>query len=76
MAKGHRSQIKRERNAVKDTRPKAKVSYARVSTTKAKIVLDTIKGKDVASAIGILAFTPRKGARVIEKSSKISDCKC
>ncbi len=31
MAKGHRSQIKRERNANKDTRPSAKVSYARVS---------------------------------------------
>lgn len=70
MAKGHRSQIKRERNAVKDTRARAKVSYTRVSTTKAKIVLDTIKGKDVASAIGILAFTPRKGARVIEKVLK------
>jgi len=40
MAKGHRSQIKRERNAVKDTRPKAKVSFARVSPTKAKQVLD------------------------------------
>lgn len=70
MARGHRSQIKRERNSVKDTRPRAKVSYCRVSTTKAKIVLDTVKGKDVASAIGILAFTPRKGARVIEKVLK------
>ena len=30
MAKGqHRSQIKRERNANKDTRPSAKLSYAR-----------------------------------------------
>lgn len=67
MAKGHRSQLKRERNANKDTRAKAKVSYARVSDTKARIVLNTIKGKDVASALGILAFTPRKGARVIEK---------
>ena len=27
MAKGHRSQIKRERNANKDTRPSAKLSY-------------------------------------------------
>lgn len=70
MAKGHRSQIKRERNAQKDTRPRAKVSFARVSPTKAKIVLDTIKGKDVASALGILAYTPRKGARVIEKLLK------
>ncbi|GKX28451.1 50S ribosomal protein L22 [Vallitalea longa] len=70
MAKGHRSQIKRERNANKDTRPKAKVSYARVSPTKAKIVLDTIKGKDVGSAVGILNYTPRNGARIIEKLLK------
>ena len=70
MAKGHRSQIKRERNANKDTRPSAKVSFARVSTTKAKFVLDSIRGKDVASALGILAYTPRKGAKVIEKLLK------
>lgn len=70
MAKGHRSQIKRERNANKDNRPKAKLSYARVSPTKAKIVLDTIKGKDVVSALGILAYTPRNGARIIEKLLK------
>ena len=31
MAKGHRSKIKRERNEVRDTRPSAKLSYARVS---------------------------------------------
>ena len=31
MAKGHRSQIKRERNAQKDNRPSATLSYARVS---------------------------------------------
>ena len=67
MAKGHRSQIKRERNAIKDTRPKAKLSFVRVSATKAKIVLDTVKGKDVRSAAGILAYTPRTAARVIEK---------
>ena len=40
MAKGHRSQIKRLRNENKDTRPKATVSYARVSVTKACFVLD------------------------------------
>ena len=38
MAKGHRSQIKRERNAVKDTRPSAKLSYARISVQKACFV--------------------------------------
>ena len=67
MAKGHRSQIKRERNAQKDLRPRAKVTYARISPLKAKIVLDTIKGKDVAVAAAILAATPREGARIISK---------
>lgn len=68
MAKGHRTQIKQARNQEQaDLRPRAKVTYARVSSTKAKIVLDTIKGKSVAEAIGILAYTPRKAARVIEK---------
>ena len=52
MAKGHRSQIKRERNANKDTRPSAKLSYARVSVQKACFVLDAIRGKDVQTALG------------------------
>ena len=51
MAKGHRSQIKRERNAQKDTRPSAKLSYARVSVQKACFVLDAIRGKDVQTCI-------------------------
>ena len=59
MAKGHRSQIKRERNANKDTRPSAKLSYARVSVQKACFVLDAIRGKDVESAIGILTYKPK-----------------
>jgi large subunit ribosomal protein L22 len=70
MAKGHRSQIKKERNAQKDPRPTAKVTYARLSTTKAKIVLDQIKGKDVQTALAILAYTPRYAADVIEKVLK------
>ncbi|MCD7812592.1 MAG: 50S ribosomal protein L22 [Lachnospiraceae bacterium] len=70
MAKGHRSQIKRERNAEKDTRPSAKVSYARVSTRKACYVLDAIRGKDVQSAIGILTYNPRYASEVILKLLK------
>ena len=45
MAKGSRSQIKRERNAQKDTRPSAKLSYARVSVQKACFVLDASEVK-------------------------------
>jgi len=70
MAKGHRSQIKRERNAVKDTRPSAKLSYARVSVQKACFVLDAIRGKDVNTALGILAYNPRYASTVIEKLVK------
>lgn len=67
MAKGHRSKIKRERNAVKDSRPSAKLSYARISTQKACFVLDAIRGKDVATAVGILKYNPRYASTVIEK---------
>ena len=67
MAKGHRSQIKRERNAQKYTRPSAKLSYARVSVQKACFVLDAIRGKDVNTAIGILTYNPRYASAVVKK---------
>lgn len=71
MAKGHRSQIKRERNENnRDTRPSAKISYARVSVQKACFVLDAIRGKDVGTALGILAYNPRYASTVIEKVLK------
>ena len=67
MAKGHRSQIKRERNAVKDTRPSAKLSYARVPVQKACFVLDAIRGKNVDEALGIVMYSPRYASSVIKK---------
>ena len=67
MAKGHRSQIKRERNAQKDLRPSAKLSYARVSVQKACFVLDAIRGKDVETALGILEYNPRYASALIKK---------
>ena len=70
MAKGHRSQIKRERNAQKDTRPSAKLSYARVSVQKACFVLDAIRGKDAVSALGIVTYNPRYASTLIEKLLK------
>ena len=60
MAKGHRSQIKRARNENnRETRPSAKLSYARISVQKACYVLDAIRGKDVQTALGILTYNPR-----------------
>ena len=67
MAKGHRSQIKRARNEEKDTRPSAKLSYARMSVQKACFVLDAIRGKDVETALGILTYNPRYASSVIKK---------
>ena len=67
MAKGHRSQIKRERNEQRDTRPSAKLSYARISAQKAGYVLDAIRGKDVQTALGILTYNPRYASRIIKK---------
>jgi len=67
MAKGHRSQIKRERNAQKDTRPSAKLSYARVPVQKACFVLDAIRGKDVQTALAILEYNPRYASGLVKK---------
>jgi len=65
--KTHRSQVKRERNAVKDLRPSAKVSYARIPVQKACFVLDAIRGKDINTAIAITSYNPRYASSVIEK---------
>ena len=67
---GHKSQIKRERNEQRDTRTSAKISYARISVQKACYVLDAIRGKDVQTALGILAYNPRYASAVIEKLLK------
>ena len=68
MAKGHRSQIKRERNDSKrEMRPHARLSHARISVQKACFVLDTIRGKDVETALGILTYSPRYASAVIKK---------
>ena len=67
MAKGHRSQIKRERNANKDTRPSAKLSYARVSVTKACFVLDAIRGKDLETALAVVTYNPRYASSLVKK---------
>ena len=67
MARGHRSQIKRERNAQKDTRPSATLSYARVSVQKACFVLDAVRGKDLETALGIVTYNPRYASSLVKK---------
>ena len=67
MARGHRSQIKRERNEIKDTRPSAKLSFARMSVQKACFVLDAIRGKNLEEALGIVSYNPRYASTLVKK---------
>lgn len=71
MAKGHRSQIKKERNEImRETRPRAIHRNARVSDTKARIVLEEIKGKDTRTALALLQYSPRLASALILKVLK------
>jgi len=40
---------------------------ARLSAQKARLVADQVRGKDVAEALDILAFSPKKGAAIVKK---------
>jgi large subunit ribosomal protein L22 len=42
--------------------------YAQVSAQKARLVVDLIRGKSVEDALGILEFTPKRGARLVAKT--------
>ena len=48
-------------------RVSAQHKNARISAQKARLVADLIRGKDVAQALNILAFRPKKGAELIKK---------
>ena len=71
MAKGHRSQIKKDRNIeTKDKRPQATAKYVGIPASKAKIVLDQIKGKDVVTATAMLKYSSRYAAEIVGKVLK------
>ena len=71
MAKGHRSQVKKQRNIdSKDKRPQATAKYVGIPASKAKIVLDQIVGKDARTAAVLLQYNPRLAATIIGKVLK------
>ena len=45
----------------------ARARFVRVSSRKAQLVLEQIRGKSVADALATLQYTPRNAARLIEK---------
>ena len=70
---GKRTQIpnqERKKRSRKIQDLQLRLSYARVSVQKACYVLDAIRGKDVQTALGILAYNPRYASAVIEKLLK------
>ncbi len=46
---------------------RAKLSHARISARKVKIVIDLIRGKNVNEALAILKFTPKAASPMVEK---------
>lgn len=57
-------------NQNKDTRPYASVRYVRLSPTKAKIVIDTVRGKSYDDAVAILSNMPHEAAAILLKVVK------
>ena len=49
---------------------KAVAKYVRIAPRKVRVVMDLIRGKNVADAFAILKFTSKVGAEVIEKVLK------
>lgn len=46
---------------------KATAKYLRISPQKARLVADTVRGRDYLEAVDSLRFMPKKGARLIMK---------
>ena len=49
---------------------RATLKSARISARKVKIVIDLIRGKDVAEALAILKYTPKAASPLVEKLVK------
>ncbi|MBE7030011.1 MAG: 50S ribosomal protein L22 [Ruminococcaceae bacterium] len=49
---------------------RAKLSYARISSRKVKVVIDLIRNKPVGEALATLKFTPKAAAELVEKLLK------
>jgi large subunit ribosomal protein L22 len=46
---------------------KASAMHVRISPRKVRMVLDTVRGKSVSQAMGLLTFTRKKAAKPVQK---------
>jgi large subunit ribosomal protein L22 len=47
---------------------RASTRYARLTAQKMRLVVNLIRGRAVEDALGILAFTPKRGAKIVAKT--------
>jgi large subunit ribosomal protein L22 len=45
----------------------ATLRHARISPQKCRLVADLVRGQPVGDALAVLAYTPKKGARIVRK---------
>jgi len=45
----------------------ATLRHARISPQKCRLVADLVRGQPVGNALAVLAYTPKKGARLVRK---------
>ncbi len=45
----------------------ARARFVRISPTKARMVIDMVRGKNVENALNILALSPKRAARIVTK---------
>ena len=50
-----------------DTRPCAHAKFVRISPSKVRVVIDTVRGKSVNEALNSLAVTPKAASEVVYK---------
>jgi len=58
---------KKTKNMPQEEVARASVNGVRVAPRKARLIVEMIKGRQVDIALQLLANSPRKGARVVEK---------
>ncbi|MBW2522610.1 MAG: 50S ribosomal protein L22 [Deltaproteobacteria bacterium] len=46
---------------------KASARFSKIAPRKARIIADLVRGRDVAEALQVLQFTPKRGARVMQQ---------
>ena len=66
MAKRMREKAK-ARAEKRDTRPSATAKYIRISPSKARVVMDAVRGKSVIEAVAILENTPKAASAPLIK---------